>query len=149
MWYDTNSTCLQFSACGLAILEWHLVVKAGVAGVHDDVVVGPKIQKHRFLQPLIDHPASVFGFRHPRMAAIEQLDAFIDRRPDVRGQVPRSQLSPALERRFNDSSEFFDVGHGSTISLDEFSNSLGCFHALLHAGHQGDSYATGTRIGPG
>src|SRR6185369_4940698 len=148
MGYDPRAARLQSSLISLLVFERHLVIEARVAGVHDDVVVRSEIEQHGFLQPLVDHPASVSGFRNPSRAAIEQLDAVIDSCCEIRRQVLRSQLSPAFERCFDQGSEFCDVSHGSTMSSDEFSNSFGSFDALPDAGHQGDSYAAGTWVAP-
>ena len=50
-----------------------------MATFHDLVLVGAKIQQYRFLEPLIDHPATaVIGFCHASITALKQLHHLFD-----------------------------------------------------------------------
>jgi hypothetical protein len=40
--------------------------------------VRAEIEQHGFLEELVHLPLAVFLFRHPRLARVEQFDAFLD-----------------------------------------------------------------------
>jgi hypothetical protein len=99
---DPDTTRGELGLAAAGELEWHLVVKAGVAGLHPPALRNAEIEQHRLLQPFVNNPAGRGLFSDACRAAVEHADRRFHGLAQLRLRARQVEFRAALESRRDD-----------------------------------------------
>src|SRR6202140_4694397 len=114
--HDACAAGAQLLLRGGGVLQRHLVVEAGKPGIHWGVIAAAERQQHGLLQPFIDHPAARVRLGNPRPPAVEQRNALLQRRLQLRRYILRVEPGAALVRGIDDGFEAGEIAHGGVLA---------------------------------
>src|SRR6516165_8315819 len=134
--HDADPAAPQLRFADGGIFEWHLVVEAREAAIHQAILAYPEREQHRFLQPFVDGPAALARLGDAQLAAIEERKALLQCFIQLARQMRSAQRSAPLEGGVDDAPQLLQPAHRTRSAATADRGAPQCGLALIEHPHQ-------------
>src|SRR6185312_2908435 len=106
---DSRARLAQLRLARPCILQRDFIVEARETRIDHRVVMGSEIKQYRSLEPFVDRPDAVLGFRNTHRAGIEQRDRFLQHALEPRWNVRGRDFAAKLEGSVDGGFEILEI----------------------------------------